>query len=64
MVIEQHGSAQRRHQVQIEGIESEINKKQQYLESKEEEVVLLRAQNKELKEENILLLENQQLREQ
>jgi hypothetical protein len=64
MVIEQHGSAQRRHQVKIEGIESEINKKQQYLESKEEEVVLLRAQNKELKEENILLLEDQQLREQ
>jgi hypothetical protein len=33
-------------------IEQEINKKQQYLEAKEEEVVRLRNQNRELVAEN------------
>ena len=50
--IEQHGSMSRQHQEQIGDIEQQINKKQQYLEAKEEEVVRLRNQNRELIIEN------------
>lgn len=49
------------HQEKIGDIEQQINKKQQYLEAKEEEVVRLRNQNRELAAENVQLQENKQL---